>query len=243
MASGRDYFPKTVQRFSPRWWSSAPAPLWSKSWWNPVSRVRRRCRSQYRTSYVFFGQWEKKLPATALTNDDYRKKCIPPLILNIRYLPYGKTKMHWSIFPHNIVWGSCFWFCMPSTASSSSSSSSSSLSQHNLSHTTLSHTNLSHTIFHTTIFHTTILHTTTFSHTIFHTQLCHATIFHTHNFVTLFGWTAQFVLHQSWVTTHLLFLRSVSTSRGPSYKIGTLAVKYCSAKCEEWSHSFPRIEG
>ena len=49
------------------------------------------------------------------------------------------------------------------------------------------------------------------------------------------------MLHQSWVITNLPFLRSVSTSRGPSYKIGTLAVKYCSAKCEEWSHNFPRI--
>lgn len=54
----------TPKRFSPRWWSSAPAPLWSKSWWNPVSRVQRRCRSQYWTSYVFLARWKKNYQPT-----------------------------------------------------------------------------------------------------------------------------------------------------------------------------------
>ena len=103
-------------------------------------------------------------------------------------------------FPHIFVWGSCFWFCIPSASSSAPPPFARYLTHnfathhlshtqnfvthlfvtHHLSHTTLSQTNfVTHTIFHTHTHHT---HTThhlshaTFSHTNF--------ITHTHNFVT-----------------------------------------------------------
>ena len=99
------------------------------------------------------------------------------------------------------MWGSCFWFCIPS-ASSRSSRSRRLLSRHNLvthnlvthnllTHTTCTHTQLSHTQLahthnlhtHTTYSHTTCTHThTTYSHTQLahtHTTYSHTTCLHT----------------------------------------------------------------
>ena len=100
----------------------------------------------------------------------------------------AKHAMHCSAFPPVIVWGSCFWFCIPPLRLLRSSASSPSLSRifihttmphtifhTQLSHTKLSHTTLSHTIceFSHTIFVTHHLSHTSLSHTIFHTHLCH----------------------------------------------------------------------
>ena len=80
-----------------------------------------------------------------------------------------------NIFPHNFVWGSCFWFCIPGRLLPASST-------HNFVTHHLSHTTLSTTICHTPSFtHNFVNHH--LSHTIFHIQLCQPPSF-THNFVT-----------------------------------------------------------
>ena len=99
-------------------------------------------------------------------------------------------------FPHIFVWGSCFWFCILSSAPAASSAqlchtqffthdfvthTQSFTHTHNLSHT---HTALSHTIFqaHNFVTHThAIFHTQLFvTHNLSHTQLCHTPNFVTH---------------------------------------------------------------
>ena len=105
------------------------------------------------------------------------------------------------IVPHIVVWGSCFQFCIPFAASSSSSAPPAVTTFH----TQLCHIQLCHTIFvthdsfthnfvthkshtrttlsHITLSHTTLSHTssshTSLSHTtISHIQLCHTQLFH-----------------------------------------------------------------
>ena len=73
------------------------------------------------------------------------------------------------VFPHNFLWGSCFWFCIPGASASSSSRRSA----YTLTHTNLTQ-NLSHTISHIHFFTHTNL---TYTHT--HTQLCHIPSLHT----------------------------------------------------------------
>ena len=106
------------------------------------------------------------------------------------------------VIPHNFVWGSCFWFCIPGRLLLPASRLLPSIFHTQLCHTLsfiynfvthyLSHTTLSHTIFHRQLCHTPsfthnfvthYLSYTTLSHTIFHIQLCHTLSF-TDNFVT-----------------------------------------------------------
>ena len=104
------------------------------------------------------------------------------------------------------MWGSCFWFCIPSRLRPAAASTSAALS-----HTTIFHTQLCHTpsfthnfiphhltpsftysfVTHTTLSHSlsrTTLSNTIFqtSQTIFHTQLCHTRSFTHHLSHTIF---------------------------------------------------------
>ena len=63
-----------------------------------------------------------------------------------------------SIFPHIFVWGSCFWFCIPSAASSSRSR------RLLPSHTTCAHTQLAH--LHTPLAHTQLVFTLLVTHNL-----------------------------------------------------------------------------
>ena len=100
------------------------------------------------------------------------------------------------------MWGSCFWFCIPS-ASSRSSRSRRLLSRHNLvSHTTYTHNLHTHNLAHTQLAHT---HTTC-THT--HTTYSHTTC-HTHNF-TLCG-THNLNTHTQLTHTQLVYTQLVHT--------------------------------
>ena len=93
------------------------------------------------------------------------------------------TNIFFDMFPHNIVWGSCFWICtswfllllLLSSSSASSFFHTPSFTQNFVTHH-LPHTSLSHTIFHIHLCHppsfqytlVTHLSRTTFTH-----HLCH----------------------------------------------------------------------
>ena len=81
-----------------------------------------------------------------------------------------------NFIPHIFVWGSCFWFCIPSRLRLRPAASASlNFVTHHLTPSFI-RTQLCHT-------HTHHLSHTTLSHAIFHTQLCHTLSF-AHNFVT-----------------------------------------------------------
>ena len=107
----------------------------------------------------------------------------------------GKGKH--SVFPHNFVWGSCFWFCIPGASSSSRLLPPPPL-------IIFSHTTLSHTIFHTQSFHH--LSHTTWSHTTLSPLRCRrGTISHPPSFCV--AGVAQSHIHlrfawQAWHSWH-----------------------------------------
>ena len=113
-------------------------------------------------------------------------------------------------FPHIFVWGSCFWFCIPSASVRPPPSARlppphTQLDHIQLTHTQLAHTQLVHTQLththnllthnllthnlhtHTTYSHTTYSHTTCTHTQLTHTQLVHAQLVHT-QFVNSFTW-------------------------------------------------------
>ena len=113
--------------------------------------------------------------------------------------------MIFAFVPHNFVWGSCFWFCIPGASASSSSSSSSRRSAYTHTHklnTKLVTYHLSYTLLHThklnihsyTHTHTTLSHTISshthklntqlWTHTQTHTTLSHTISSHTHTNLT-----------------------------------------------------------
>ena len=116
-------------------------------------------------------------------------------------------------FPHIFVWGSCFWFCIPSAASSSRrllSPIHNTLSTtvhtqlvftHNLSsHHLLTHNLSSHV--HTTCRHTTCSRTTCHHTTCAHTQLVITPLAHTQLVVTQLTHTQ--VAHKQLAHTQLV---------------------------------------
>ena len=114
-------------------------------------------------------------------------------------------------FSNIFVWGSCFWFCIPSTSPPSACF--------------VTHTTLSHTIFQTQLCHTPLfqhnfvthhLSNTTLSHTIFHTQLCHTQVFHTQLCHTPF-FTHNFVTHHLSHTTLLHTIFHTQLCHTPSF--------------------------
>ena len=87
------------------------------------------------------------------------------------------------VFPHIFVWGSCFWFCIPS-ASSRSRPAPVASSHTTCSHTTYLQTQLTHTqLAHTHNLPTHNLHTHTHN-LLTHTTYSHTTYSHTHNLLT-----------------------------------------------------------
>ena len=113
--------------------------------------------------------------------------------------------------PHIFVWGSCFWFCIPPSASSRLLPSSLVLITHNLSsHTTCSHTSCHHTtcsLTHNLSSHNLLTHT----HLVL-TQLTtcsHTTCPHTHLVITPSLCVAGVALgdihlHFAWQAWHLV---------------------------------------
>ena len=99
--------------------------------------------------------------------------------------------------PHIFVWGSCFWFCIPPSASSrrrlllthnllthnllTHNLSTHNLLTHNLlTHTTCSHTTCPHATYsHTQLVHTQLVHTQLTHTQLVHTQLVHTQLVHT----------------------------------------------------------------
>ena len=137
-----------------------------------------------------------------------------------------------SIFPHIFVWGSCFWFCIPSVLPSSRRPAASTAYSHTTcshtacSHTTCSHTTCSHTACsHTTCSHTTCSHRTcthtTCSHTTcsrnLHTQLAHTQLAHTQLAHTELAHTQ--LTHTQWQAWR--FETSIFVSRGRRGTYGT----------------------
>ena len=117
------------------------------------------------------------------------------------------------VFPHVFVWGSCFWFCIPSAFPSLASSSAPPPS---FCHAQLCHTqSLRHTqpfiIFHTQLCHTQLRHTHLCHHNFVihvqsfaqfgHAQLCHTQPFTHTNFVTHSFFTRNFFTHNLSHTT------------------------------------------
>ena len=94
-------------------------------------------------------------------------------------LPVQSFSCFLFLVPHIFVWGSCFWFCIPSAASCPPPPVAS--SRHKLcSHTTCPHTTSHHTTCHTTTCpHTTCLHNTCPHTTCHHTTCLHTTCPHT----------------------------------------------------------------
>ena len=112
--------------------------------------------------------------------------------------------------PHNFVWGSCFWFCIPGAPPPPAA---------RLSHTTLCQPSLSTNIFHTHLcqpsLSTTIFHTPSFTHHLSHT------IFHTPSLSTIFvnhlSHTIFHHLSQAW---HLATSTFVLRGRRATYGTG-----------------------
>ena len=92
-----------------------------------------------------------------------------------------------SLFPHIFVWGSCFWFCIPPSASRPPPVVRLHTFHTTCSHTTCPHTTCSHNFFpHTTCPHAICSHTicsrTTWPHTTCHHTTCSLThILSSHN--------------------------------------------------------------
>ena len=76
------------------------------------------------------------------------------------------------------MWGSCFWFCIPSASSSSRSRRAQLAHTHTCTHNLLTHNLLTHNLLtHTQLAHTQLTHTHT---QLAHTQLAHTQLAHTH---------------------------------------------------------------
>ena len=131
----------------------------------------------------------------------------------------GASKSQGILFPHILVWGSCFWLCTPVRPPARPPASARTTLTHTHCHTTLSHTAYSNTYWHTTFFkhnfvthnfvtynsfpyilshthttlsHTQLTHTQLFQPQLTHTQLIHTTFSHAH---THNSFTQNFVAH------------------------------------------------
>ena len=133
--------------------------------------------------------------------------------------------LHFRLFPHIFVWGSCFWLCTPAPPApppthnlSTHDLSTHNLSTHNLlTHNLLTHNLLTHNLsthnLHTTCQHTTYSHTTcqhtTYSHTTCqHTTYSHTTCPHTTYSHTI---THTPLVHTQLVNTQLANTQLTST--------------------------------
>ena len=129
--------------------------------------------------------------------------------------PYISKKIWlvvWNIFPHIFVWGSCFWFCIPPSASSRRRL----LLTHNLStHNLLTHTQLAHT----QLVHTQLAHTQLTQTQLVHTQLAHTQVTHTHNLSTHNLLTHNLLTHN--LLTHNLSTRNLLTHNLSTHNLST----------------------
>ena len=86
-----------------------------------------------------------------------------------------KSEQNVRVFPHIFVWGSCFWFCIPPSASSSRRLLRPQLFTHNLS----LHNLLTHNLHCPQLFTHNLSSHNTLSTTV-HTQLAHTELLHIH---------------------------------------------------------------
>ena len=87
-----------------------------------------------------------------------------------------KSEQNVRVFPHIFVWGSCFWFCIPPSASSSRRLLCPQLFTHNLltqNFSTYTYTQLASHNLTSTLTLPTTCHQTNCSHITCHTQLAH----------------------------------------------------------------------
>ena len=125
------------------------------------------------------------------------------LKIKLAKLKFSKVRDGWTLVPHIFVWGSCFWFCIPSAACSSRSRRL--LPSHTTcAHTQLVHTPLAHTqLAHTQLVHTPLLITPLVTPLLVHTQLVFNLLVHTQLVITPLV-LARLVLGVAPVTPRLL---------------------------------------
>ena len=113
-----------------------------------------------------------------------------------------RTCFRYGVFPHKILWGSCFWICTPRAIPPPRPPPRPPLCH---THTQLCHTQLCH--IHNFVTHTTLNFVT-------HTTLSHSTYlnFVTYNFVTLNFVTYNFVTHHFVTHNFVTYKLSHTTS-------------------------------